>query len=430
MSRHKSISIVLTTLIVAVLACSGPGAATPDVTATFSVALTEAFATAQAGNLPNPGVNTQVSQSTQSADASSTPLTVPQATVLKPSDTPAPTNTPGAEGCSDGAEYVADITIPDDTVLNPGQSFTKTWRIKNSGTCNWVSAYQFAFLADNQMGGPAAVAINGNVTPGSLYDVSVNLVAPNTPGTYKGVWRMKNANGQFFGTTPFVQIIVPAPTGTNTAIPATATATATATLPPAVVIGSNANHYNGVWYNNDTNTGGVTQFVVSASNATQATVQAWGRCHPADCNWGTGAGTITGNTLVVTNFGNAPGNTITLSIPVVDSVHAVVTSGGTFNYDYHIGPVSGDWVGTWTNSNASTADITKITIAANGTQITIHPYGKCSPTDCDWGAQTFAYSSPLNTGAAWAHNLLITLMQANEIRVQDTTVNITETFYR
>jgi hypothetical protein len=229
MFRHKSITLAITTLLIATLACSGPGAATPDVTATFAVALTQAFATAEAANLPNPGVATQVAQDTQSPAASSTPLTLPQATVVKPSDTPAPTNTPGVQGCSDGAEYVADVTIPDNTLLNPGQAFTKTWRLKNSGTCTWVNSYQFAFVADNQMGGPASVAVSGNVAPGSLYDVSVNLIAPNTPGTYKGSWQMKNATGQLFGSTPFVQIVVPAPTSTNT--PVTPTATFTATTP-------------------------------------------------------------------------------------------------------------------------------------------------------------------------------------------------------
>jgi hypothetical protein len=430
MSRRKTfITTSITALLIATLACSGPGAATPDVTATFAVALTEAFATAQAGNLPDPGVATQVAQSSDTPAASSTPLTLPQATVIKPSDTPAPTNTPGAQGCSDGSEYVADVTIPDNTLLNPGQSFTKTWRIKNSGTCTWVSSYQFAFVADNQMGGPASVAISGNVAPGSLYDVSVNLVAPATPGTYKGSWRMKNAEGQFFGSTPFVQIVVPAPTNTSTPVTPTATltATATSTLPPAVVLGMNANDYNGNWYNNDVTTGGVTQIQVSAS---KATVQAWGRCHPSDCNWGLGSGTIVGTTLVVTNFGNAPGNSLVLSFTGTNALHAIVTSSGTFNYDFHPGPVASDFVGIWTNANASTNNITKFTITASGSQITIHPYGKCSPTDCDWGEKTFAFSNPINTGSAWSHNLLITFMQANEIRVQDTTVSITDTFYR
>jgi len=232
--KHKTLYVVVTMLIAAGLACDLPGAATPDVTATFAVALTSAFATAQAAvgspvpsNTPAP-----VPGTTQLAPATATPLTIPQATSVKPSDTPAPSNTPGVQGCSDDAQYVADVTIPDNTVLNPGQAFTKTWRIKNSGSCTWVGSYQFAFVADNQMSGPASVGISGNVAPGSQYDVSVNLVAPNTPGTYKSSWRMKNATGQTFGSTPFVQIVVAAPTATftNTSLPASATATFTATV--------------------------------------------------------------------------------------------------------------------------------------------------------------------------------------------------------
>jgi Ig-like domain from next to BRCA1 gene len=277
--KHKTLYVVVTMLIAAGLACDLPGAATPDVTATFAVALTSAFATAQAAvGSPVPSVpsNTPVvAGTTQLAPASATPLTIPQATSVKPSDTPAPSNTPGVQGCSDDAQYVADVTIPDNTVLNPGQAFTKTWRLKNSGTCTWVGSYQFAFVADNQMNGPASVGVSGNIAPGSQYDVSVNLVAPNTPGTYKSSWRMKNATGQIFGSTPFVQIVVAAPTATftNTSLPltatltATVTATATNTAVPAgpFTVNINASN-NGQVYSDGTTGNGVNNVGDVASN--------------------------------------------------------------------------------------------------------------------------------------------------------------------
>lgn len=31
--------------------------------------------------------------------------------------------------------YVNDVSIPDNTPMTPGQTFTKTWKIKNNGTC-------------------------------------------------------------------------------------------------------------------------------------------------------------------------------------------------------------------------------------------------------------------------------------------------------
>ncbi len=263
MKHKRSLCLAFAAMLIAILACSAPGGGgpAPDLTGTFSVALTAAFGTAQAGLptavtpggdgaapvTPPPGVT---------LIAPPTPTAQPTIVQVKPTDTPAPTNTPGVQGCSDGSEYVTDVTIPDNTVFAPGQAFTKTWRLKNSGTCTWVSAYSLAFAGGDQMGGPASVAISGNVAPGSLYEVSVNLVAPATPGTYKGSWRLKNATGSFFGTTPFVQIVVAAPTATatNTSAPPTPTATftpvpptatATNTTAPAVVFTAG---YAGYWF--------------------------------------------------------------------------------------------------------------------------------------------------------------------------------------
>ena len=54
--------------------------------------------------------------------------------------TPAPTATPEPEACKEGASYVADLNYDDKNmtappVMQPGQPFTKGWRLRNSGTC-------------------------------------------------------------------------------------------------------------------------------------------------------------------------------------------------------------------------------------------------------------------------------------------------------
>ena len=41
--------------------------------------------------------------------------------------------------------FVDDVTIPDNTVMAPGQTFRKTWRIQNAGSCAWNSGYQLVF---------------------------------------------------------------------------------------------------------------------------------------------------------------------------------------------------------------------------------------------------------------------------------------------
>src|SRR5512143_3278895 len=39
----------------------------------------------------------------------------------------------------DWAQFVADVTVPDGTSYAPGTTFTKTWRLKNIGSCTWTT---------------------------------------------------------------------------------------------------------------------------------------------------------------------------------------------------------------------------------------------------------------------------------------------------
>jgi hypothetical protein len=61
---------------------------------------------------------------------------------------------------------------------------------------------------EDRMGG-VSVPIQKVVQPGQTVDLSANLVAPMTPGRYKGVWQMVNAQGQPFGQRVWVRIQVP-----------------------------------------------------------------------------------------------------------------------------------------------------------------------------------------------------------------------------
>ncbi len=109
-----------------------------------------------------------------------------------PSPTPlpaTPTNTP----LCDLAQFVRDITIPDGTVFAPGATFTKTWRLRNIGTCTW-SGYSVVFDSGNAMNGTSPTPLP-TVAPGQEVDVSIDMVAPSTPGEYRGYWRIRNASG-------------------------------------------------------------------------------------------------------------------------------------------------------------------------------------------------------------------------------------------
>ncbi|OGO18546.1 MAG: hypothetical protein A2Z14_19240 [Chloroflexi bacterium RBG_16_48_8] len=145
----------------------------------------------------------------------------PEPPTEKPStDTPQPSITPSpTEACTDKAHLVKDVTIPDFTRMDPGENFTKIWRLENAGTCTWTTGYALVFDGGNIMGGPPSTSLSGNVPPGATVDISVDLTAPLTIGTHKGDWKLRNSTGILFGigsdsNSPFfVQIIVgPTPT--------------------------------------------------------------------------------------------------------------------------------------------------------------------------------------------------------------------------
>lgn len=134
-----------------------------------------------------------------------------------------PTNPPPTQTC-DVAQFIDDVTIPDGTTLKPNETFTKTWRFKNVGTCSWTPSYAIIFSSGDAMSGPATQALTGNVNPGQTMDISVDLTAPATDGNYKGYWKLRNAAGVHF-VQFYVDIKVKTPT--PTAGPTTITLNAT-----------------------------------------------------------------------------------------------------------------------------------------------------------------------------------------------------------
>ena len=123
---------------------------------------------------------------------------------------------PAESGCTNGMKYVTDVTIPDNTVLDQGVAFTKTWEIQNTGTCDW-GGYQLVFAGDHQLGGPSSITVPAT-SAGQNVQVSVNLTSPVAPGTYKSTWTMREpTNGGLFGHRIFALVVVEDPAAANKA---------------------------------------------------------------------------------------------------------------------------------------------------------------------------------------------------------------------
>jgi hypothetical protein len=114
--------------------------------------------------------------------------------------------------CDLDMEFVADVTVPDYTRVKPGASFTKTWRVKNTSSCDWSIGFAWVPVGGDTMADPDGVFVPP--TPiGEAVDISVAMTAPDTPGTYQSLWQMRSPDGRQFDTQPlYVLITVPGAT--------------------------------------------------------------------------------------------------------------------------------------------------------------------------------------------------------------------------
>jgi len=131
---------------------------------------------------------------------------------------PPPSPTPQPPPTSDNATFISDITLPDGTIVSPGQSLTKTWRVKNTGTTTWGNGYQLISRDRDALGAPSAVNVP-TTSPGLEVNLDVPLQIPSnaTPGNYRTSWQLRNPQGTYFGPVIYFSLVVPniQPTGGN-----------------------------------------------------------------------------------------------------------------------------------------------------------------------------------------------------------------------
>jgi len=201
---------------------------------TVEARLTESFSltshsSATTPTSPNQFASETPATPTSTSDVTSTPVP------------PLPTSTPDRLCDQAAPGNPIDVTIPDDTDMQPNQLFTKVWRLQNLGTCAWTRSYAITYFSGEQMGAPASVPLPGEVAPGQSIDISVDMISPATPGKYQGNWKLRNASNVLFGigpsgSAPFWVRIVVVQTSTPTLTPQTPTPSPSATSTPAVLV--------------------------------------------------------------------------------------------------------------------------------------------------------------------------------------------------
>jgi hypothetical protein len=121
-----------------------------------------------------------------------------------------PTQPVTAPKCTDNLTFVSDLSIPDGTVVKPGESLDKRWQVVNSGECNWDKKYRLKLIAGPEMGVPAEQALYP-ARSGTEATIRMVFTAPNEPGTYRSAFQAFTPDGTAFGDAFFIEVVVEAP---------------------------------------------------------------------------------------------------------------------------------------------------------------------------------------------------------------------------
>lgn len=136
-----------------------------------------------------------------------------------------PTTAPS--GGSDSARWMANDP-PDNTNFSPGEEFTVTWTLENSGSSTWSTSYYIQFASGAQMGvvEDTKVYLPYPVPPNTNVQISVDFIAPDEAGEKRSNWKLYNAAGNAFydfyvtiDVVPPGETEEPKPTPTETQTP-------------------------------------------------------------------------------------------------------------------------------------------------------------------------------------------------------------------
>ena len=144
-------------------------------------------------------------------------LFIPPTLVATPFPSPLPSSTPSpptpTPPCEDNLVFLEDVTIPDGTVVLPGEEIDKRWLVQNAGSCNWDDRYRVNLVGGASLNATSAQALFP-ARSGTDVEIQIIFTAPDEPGIYRSAWQAFNQNEVAFGDEFYIEIVVESPTPT------------------------------------------------------------------------------------------------------------------------------------------------------------------------------------------------------------------------
>ena len=143
----------------------------------------------------------------------STPITLPPTSQSDPSHSQTQTAEPLATPtpvCTPYLTYTSDLSFPDGTIVEPGQSLDKRWQVENSGSCNWDHRYRLKLVAGPNLGASIDQALFP-ARSNTQTIIRVTFTAPDESGIQRSAWQAHDPQGEPFGDPIFIEIAVQEP---------------------------------------------------------------------------------------------------------------------------------------------------------------------------------------------------------------------------
>jgi hypothetical protein len=103
--------------------------------------------------------------------------------------------------------FLEAVSIPDGTVVQPGERVDKRWLVQNSGSCNWDDRYRLKSITGTDLNAPVELALYP-ARSGAKASLRMLFTALTEAGSYQSAWQAYDPQGQPFGDLLYIQLVV------------------------------------------------------------------------------------------------------------------------------------------------------------------------------------------------------------------------------